>query len=490
MAEQCQVITLETLLEERAELRQTLDNVIHHLRRITDQNGQLLVENARLREENAGLRTRVSELEKQVVVAQREAKRQAAPFRRKQRIPEDQHKKPGRKKGHEPAWRKPPDKVDRVVEVPLECCPDCGGALDDLRWHDHHVTDVPPPPPPTTTKYRTQSGRCPKCKAHRSSGHPDLPNVAAGAAGTMLGHEVVALAAQMRIQFGASFCKIAAFLSSWLKFKVTASGLLGALERTSTALWPTRKAIQLALQHSEAVHADETGWRLLCASAWAWVFTTTTHTLYVIRPSRGHEIVLEILGPEFAGFLVTDCMAAYNVLYPAEKKPKCASHFLKDLKEAEGLLLLPPGQSEARWPREVINLLKGAIGLKKTKPELAPEDFRERRQAIHDKLDLLLAEELTDPKSLTMAKRLRKHRAGVLLFLDHDAVEPTNNQAERQIRPFVIHRKLSGGNRSERGAAALATLASVFATTCLQGLSFTATVLMALRNRGQSALGP
>lgn len=486
---QFQVVTLETLLEEKCALAQRLDSLAEQNAQMLQAMQAALEQNRTLAAENTQLKARVVELERQLAESQREAKRQAAPFRRKNRIPKEKHKKPGRKPGHKPDWRQPPDNVDKTVEVPLECCPECGCALEDVHDHDHFVDDIPPPPRPTTTRYKTQSGRCPRCKVRRHSSHPDLPNITSGAAGTMLGHGVAALAVQMRVQFGAPLRKIAAFLSLWLNFRVTASGLLGALERTAAALQPTRKAIQVSLQQAKAVHADETGWRLLCASAWAWVFTSATHTLYVISPTRGHEVILTILGPEFAGFLHSDCMGAYDVLYAAEKKPKCNSHFLTGLKEAEGLQLLA-GSLEATWPRAVIDLLKDAIDLKKRKPELAAKVYQDQCRSVGIQLDVLLGQvgELTEPGNIRMANRLRKHREGVLLFLEHDEVQATNNHAERQIRPFVIFRKLSGGNRSELGAAALATLASVWATACQQGLNFASVVISALRNRGQSAI--
>lgn len=469
-------MTLGSLLEEKSELLRAVDALTVELRAV--------------REENAKLMAQVAELEKRLAESQREAKRQAAPFRRKNRKPKEQHKKPGRRPGHEPAWRPRPENVDDTVEVPLQkCCEECGCLLEDVRDHDHYVNDIPPPPRPTTTRYKTQSGRCPKCKVRRHSSHPNLPNITSGAAGTMLGHNLVALAAQMLVQFGAPTRKIAAFLSMWFGFKVTHSGLLGALQRTATALAPTRKVIQVSLQQAKAVHADETGWRLLCASAWAWVFTSATHTLFVISPTRGHEVILTILGPDFAGFLHSDCMGAYDVLYAAKKKPKCNSHFLKDLKEAEGLQLLA-NSLEATWPRAVIDLLKEAIELKKRKPELAVNVYQDQCRSVGIRLDVLLGQvgELTEPGNIKMANRLRKHRAGVLLFLEHDEVQATNNHAERQIRVFVIFRKLSGGNRSESGAAALATLASVWATACQQGMNFASVVVSALRNRGRSAI--
>lgn len=51
-----------------------------------------------------------------------------------------------------------------------------------------------------------------------------------------------------------------------------------------------------------------------------------------------------------------------------------------------------------------------------------------------------------------LGKRLRKRREHLLRSLDHEAVEATNNLAEREIRPAVVARKMSAGNRAAAGA--------------------------------------
>lgn len=470
------------LRAENAELRAALDLVQRKFLEVSD----LLVQ---VQEENRQLKQRVLHLEEQLQQSQRASKRQAAPFRRNSRIPESEHKKPGRKEGHPPAWRPKPE-ADAVVDVPLsnQYCPRCGDHLVDLSTHEHFVTDIPPVQP-TTTRFVTHSGRCARCRTRWASRHPDLPTEATVAAGSVIGHNAIALAAQMRVQMGVSLRKLANFLSMWFNLPITHSALLGCLDRAATALAPTTKAIQLSLRSSETVCADETGWRVSCESAWAWVFTNATHTLFVIKPSRAHTVALAVLGPDFAGFLQSDCYAAYDALpYDAARKPKCAAHFLKDLRE---LASLQTGMA-ARFPQRMKSLLQGAIALKDARPDLSPAEFEGRCQATEQQLDRILSSRISDPKNLKLAKRLRKHKPGVLTFLREAGVEPTNNQAERQLRPLVIQRKLSGGSRSDRGAQVLATLASVFATACQQGLNFSAVVLTALQGRwtGRSALPP
>jgi hypothetical protein len=84
-------------------------------------------------------------------------------------------------------------------------------------------------------------------------------------------------------------------------------------------------------------------------------------------------------------------------------------------------------------------------------------------------LDRLLAGAYTDPDNARLAKRLRKQRGHLLRFLDHDGVDATNNLAEREIRPAVIARKLSAGNRTDAGAETHAVLASLLRTCRRQG---------------------
>ncbi|MGL4512390.1 MAG: hypothetical protein ACRCT8_04810 [Lacipirellulaceae bacterium] len=49
-------------------------------------------------------------------------------------------------------------------------------------------------------------------------------------------------------------------------------------------------------------------------------------------------------------------------------------------------------------------------------------------------------------------------------------VEATNWRAEQAIRPAVVNRKVWGGNRTQRGALAQATLSTLLVTLAQQGI--------------------
>jgi hypothetical protein len=110
-----------------------------------------------------------------------------------------------------------------------------------------------------------------------------------------------------------------------------------------------------------------------------------------------------------------------------------------------------------------------AMALKRRRGTIGDRGYAVLRGKVHAEVDRLLAGTYTDPDNARLAKRLRKQREHLLRFLDHDGVDATNNLAEREIRPAVIARKLSAGNRTEAGAETHAVLATILRTSRRQG---------------------
>ena len=113
-------------------------------------------------------------------------------------------------------------------------------------------------------------------------------------------------------------------------------------------------------------------------------------------------------------------------------------------------------------------MLQEALKLREEQGELSSAEFAARRRELEGRLDALIAEgrKFTDPDNARLAKRLRKQRKHLLTFLDIEGVEPTNNRAERALRPAVIVRKTGGCNRTGtgQGARTHAVLASLLVT--------------------------
>jgi len=414
----------------------------------------------------AELQEQVRQLQERLDSAKRAEKRQATPFARKKR--ESRPKRPGREKGKGQfaSRRRPaPEEVAETKQEPLACCPECNGELSQRKEHEQFVVDIPPVKP-VITRYVTESGYCTTCQQRVRSRHPEQISDATGAAGVVIGPRAKALAADMKHRLGASYGKVCGLLEDAFGLRATRGGWYQADVRLARQARPVYEELVEALRKSAIVHADETGWRIGTLSAWLWVFTNRETTVYTIRRSRGHEVVLDILGTEFGGILNTDCFLAYDAKALNDwLKQKCVGHLLRNLSEIEA----SKTRGAVRFARNVTQLLRDALQLKAEKADLPPETFAVQATALEKRLDQLCDERrrFTDPDNARFAKRLRKHRDHLLRFLYVDELDATNNLAERQLRPSVITRKTSGCNRTDEGAETHAILSSVL-TTCHQ----------------------
>jgi len=412
------------------------------------------------------LEQQVHQLQKQLAEAQRSGKRQATPFARKKRVAKP--KKPGRRAGQgtfahraKPA----PEDVNRTLEAPLPCCPDCDGPLSDKKTHEQFEIDIPPVRP-ITTRYVTYSGYCAGCKKRVRSRHPEQISTATGAAGVVIGPRTKASAADLKHRLGVPYAKICDHFVTAFNLSVSPGGLCQADIRLAEKARPVYEELIAALRACAVVHSDETGWRIGTLSAWLWVFTNKEITLYTIRQSRGHEVVIDILGERFEGVLASDCFRAYDARALDDwLKQKCAGHLLRNLSEIEAS---KTGRAVC-FARDVTVLLREALSLQDEKPTLDAGTFTQRAAALEARLDALINEKrrMTDPDNLRFAKRLRKQRPHLLRFLYVDGLDATNNLAERRLRPPIVTRKTSGCNRTEGGAQSHAILSSVL-VTCRQ----------------------
>jgi len=489
----------DTLLEEKDTLAKQLraryaalrlenkdlraENAALHVRNevLQAEGAVLQAENARLVQENKDLKQKLEE-------ARRAGRRQAAPFGRRKR--EEKPKKPGRKPGHAPAHRPVPDHVDADVDVPLGACPHCGGEVDEEGTHEQYSVDIPPVRP-HVTKFTNHYGCCKRCgrRAHRR--HPDQTSTSTGAASVVLGPQVLAVSIDLKERVGVPYRKVAEVLLLCFQFEVSAGALVRAAQRITKRCEPTYEALLHYLRRSAVVHSDETGWYIANAprKAWLWVFATPEGvTIYAIRLSRGGDVPEAILGETFAGKLVVDGWAVYGTLgYPLAQ---CNTHLIH---RAVELLDVQRGEA-ATFPLQVKELLQGGIILGRSRSlvlELWGERFWQRAVSDTEQaLTELLAPEQSDPDNQRFRNHLLAHQGEVLAYLHDPAVAPTNSLAEREIRPAVVVRKVSAGNRTEVGAHVHEVLASLTRTASRGRVRITDLVPELLRSPTPIILAP
>ena len=425
-------------------------------------------QNATLRQQLEIQAKRIAQLEEALQGAERAAHRQAAPFRIEEKKRALAPKPPGRQHGHHGAFRHQPDHIDQSIEAQLCVCPHCGDKdfIDQSRI-EQFIEDIPPVRP-EVTRLTTYQATCARCGQKVRSSHPLQMSLATGAAGVQLGPRALALAADLNKAKGLSMRKTCLILRDCFSLQLSAGGLSQALDRLATKLQCQYQAIAQALRQAPVVHSDETSWWVGGPGWWLWVFVNAHNTLYLVDQRRGRCVLTELLGSDFAGVLVSDCLAIYDDVTTLQQK--CYAHHLKAIRQAKAL---HPHQGEG-FLTELSAMLRAALALQGHKAQCDPQSFHHLRQSLERTAVQLLEAPRSEPSEEAVRNRLQKQRDHLFTFLDHDGVEATNNLAERQLRPAVIARKISCGNKTLKGARTWQTLASLAATCAQRATSFIA----------------
>ena len=188
----------------------------------------------------------------------------------------------------------------------------------------------------------------------------------------------------------------------------------------------------------------------------AWV------TVFVVRRSRGAKVARELLGERFWGWLVTDRWSAYT-WYPSWRRQLCWAHLLRDIEAmiARGGRSAEVGEAlrvEARKMFQWWHRVRDGT--------LTHASFRTYMPPVRREVERLLeaGQRCGVPKTEGTCREIFKRRQALWTFVRHEGVEPTNNTAERAIRPGVLWRKGSFGTQSAEGSRFVEAVMTVVAT--------------------------
>jgi transposase len=381
-------------------------------------------------------------------------------------------KKPGRKKGHPGSRRAKPDRVDHQQVHRADCCPTCGGPLNRCEeTRTRYTEDIPAGIQPEVTEHTIHRDWCSACRQKVEPTVPDaLPH-------STLGNRALVLTAWLHYALGNTLSQIIEVFNFHLQLKVTPGGLVQMWYRLQAVLFPWYEEIQRQALQSAVLHADETGWRVNGKTHWLWCFSNPSLTYFMIDRARGSPALSKFFTEEFGGVLVSDFWGAYNAVVCALRQT-CLVHLLRDLQHVEKYK--SPSKHWAAFAKQLRRLIGDAIRLWRKKDELPADVYASRRQRLGLRLQELITQPWEDRQARRLIKRLRRHQNDLFTFLDQAGVPFDNNHAERAIRPAVIIRKNSYGNRSERGADAQAVLMSIFRTLKQRGHDPLSTITAAL----------
>jgi hypothetical protein len=132
---------------------------------------------------------------------------------------------------------------------------------------------------------------------------------------------------------GSSRCaRIKEFLFDWLGFVLSTSTINQCVHEAGRAVAPVVDAeIQAAVRDAELLYADKTSWKEHGRLVWLWVFTCATATFFLVG-KRSIEVVRQVLGETFRGWLMSDGFWAYREL---DQRLRCLAHLIGNAQALE-----------------------------------------------------------------------------------------------------------------------------------------------------------
>jgi transposase len=412
----------------------------------------------------------------------------AAPFSKGKR--KTNPKRPGRKPGQGEFFRRPQPPAAAAVEVPVEQtrCPFCGGRLEEQEPEMASVSDIGPEPQPQVSLLRVHVCRCRDCGRATRGRHPGLAPDQYGATAHRLGPRVKALAHALHYFHGIPVRRLPAVLRETVGIAVTQSALTqDALKQAAGPLRAAYQNLRAAARQAAVTYTDDTGWRVGGDGAYLMAFDSERQTVYQIRSRHGNEQVREVIPGDYPGVLVTDRFSSYEAeeLRGVEQH-KCLAHLLRNIQEVR-----ESNSGRAKtfgWQLE--DLLRQALRLWRKQRAGPLADYAAQVEELEERLTYLLRPRRmrdADNQRLLDGIGWQHDRGRVLTFLRNPAVEPTNNRAERALRPAVIARKVSHCSKNERGAEAFAVFTSVARTAMKQGEASVASAYLRLMQNAATA---
>lgn len=375
--------------------------------------------------------------------------------------------KRGAPAGH-PAWVRPkPKQIDFCFEVPApQCCPECHSPdLEPVGEVREHVQeDIVLEPRVVATCYVHQQAHCPHCQR-------DL--IAAGPGellGSYIGPAAKATAIYLRFELHVPNRKISRFFQDFFGLKFVPASAYGFERQAVRRGRPLYQDLLEKVRSLAVVHADETSWRNDGHPHWVWY--AGNHDLAAFRwdAHRTAEAAQKLLGEKFSGVLVADALASYNRV-EAKDRQSCLSHIKTKAKELGQELALLKGRATDPKAHQFCQAIQGWVHEAcQAHHRLSARPWRaQSAQAQGRKLKKQLCQLCRQPLRYPKAEKLRQRLVGpeqrmLLTCFRKPGVPPTNNQAERSLRPVVIMRKVIQGTRSEKGLENHTVLRSLFET--------------------------
>ena len=332
------------------------------------------------------------------------------------------------------------------------CGADVSGLKQTCRQRYDHV-DIPPVLP-NVTRIELHGGRCACGRRFRATPPEGMPP------GTPFGPNIHALLAYLHHSHHVGFERLVRLARELFGLSISEGAIANALRRLETPLEAERAAIRQKLRAAQVVWSDETTTRIAGRLHWQWVFVTPEAVLHEIAPRRARAVAEAVMDGHKPAVWISDRYAGQQEMAAAHQV--CLAHVLRDVQYAIDC-------GDGVFAPALAKLLAWTIAIGRRRAELKDSTLRQYRIKADCRLDRLLATPAPHPAGCTLQAQVKAWRTKFFVFIEDRRVSATNNVAEREIRPSVVFRKVTGGFRSEWGSSVHAGYRSITSTARIAG---------------------
>ena len=371
-------------------------------------------------------------------------------------------RKRGGQKGHPKHQREliPPQQCDDVISLQPDACRRCGKPLigmdsEPLR---HQVWELPEIKP-IVTEYQQHRLTCLCC------GTTSCAPLPLGVPSGQSGPRLVAFTGLLMGHFRQSKRRASLFLQDLLKMPCCPSLTVKMQNQVAAALLAPYEQLKAELGKQEQLFMDESPTKQANKKAWLWTAVAPLFAVFAIFSSRKGDALPKLLGDSFTGIINCDRAKMY---WQAKRLQWCWAHLKRDFQA----LIDHEDKQVQRLGHDLMRQVKLMFQhwRRYKAGEISWKTFRAYMRPVRKEIDaLLLRGAFSGNRRLVgMCNELYNHRQWLWTFVHVQGIEPTNNTAERALRPAVIYRKLSFGTQSESGSRFIERMLTVSETCRLQ----------------------
>ena len=378
----------------------------------------------------------------------------------------------GRKRGGQPGRKGsartmlPEGSEDRTVAVRLACCPHCraevpfscvtGTAMHRVVDLAQKLTEV--------VGYALEEGVCPRCQRKLRAALP--PEAAPGG----IGPRLQATAAYLRTEGRMSLTPLQRFFSEVMALPISRGWLHESGVALGNHLRPAWEDLSTQIRTADVLNLDETGFGRKDRD-WIWVALSARTVLFHFTDTRAARVLTSLLPADYSGVIGTDRYGAYNALKAAARQ-FCWAHLRREfiaLGESQAPEVAALGKRLLAEQEEIFALWHALRA-----GEISRKDLRActALNLARLKRGLIQASAMDHKAARNLGKDLLRQWDKLWVFLKVEGVEPTNNAAERALRPLVILKRIFQRLPSPDGKRFFERLLSLGATARIRGVPY------------------